>query len=244
MLSLRDTTGESSTDRQVGKTAFNTNYDDNAYVGYMYGTKGSSTYEETHANINDSTIKTANDNWYKTNIVDKNYSQYVADAIYCADRQVASIPSMGVTGNGTGTQNTAYGIYSRMEFSSEGMLPNITPSLKCTQLNDKFIATSSFGNEDLTYPVGLLTVDEALFAGGSIMSSNNTYYLYNGNMHLTMSPSDFDSGTSEIWIVDSTGFLNTYYALYSNSLCPVISLKSDITFFGNGSMSQPFEIAS
>ena len=31
--------------------------DDNAYAGYMYGTPGSSTYEETHANTNDSTIK-------------------------------------------------------------------------------------------------------------------------------------------------------------------------------------------
>ena len=49
--------GESSIDRQIGESAFNENDNDNAYVGYMYGTPGSSTYEDTHANINDSTLK-------------------------------------------------------------------------------------------------------------------------------------------------------------------------------------------
>ena len=37
--------GESSSDRQIGTSAFNQNYDDNAYVGYMYGTPGSNTEE-------------------------------------------------------------------------------------------------------------------------------------------------------------------------------------------------------
>ena len=56
-----NTTGEGM---QIGTSAFNTNYNDNAYVGYMYGTPGSSTYETTHANINDSKIKQTLDNWY------------------------------------------------------------------------------------------------------------------------------------------------------------------------------------
>lgn len=44
-------------DMIIGESAFNLKYNDNAYVGYMYGTPGSSTYDDTHANINDSTIK-------------------------------------------------------------------------------------------------------------------------------------------------------------------------------------------
>ena len=236
--------GESSADRQVGETAFNTNYNDNAYVGYMYGTPRSSTYEETHANTNASTIKTANDNWYKTNIVDKNYSQYVADAIYCADRQVASVPALGVTGNYTGTQTTAYGMYSRIEISSEGMPTNITPSLKCTQSNDKFTTTNSLGNGDLTYPVGLITADEAFFVGGSIMESNSSYYLYNGYDYWTISPYNFASGCSYVWYVFSPGYPDQDIVDSSRGLRPVISLKSDITFSGNGSVNSPFEIAS
>ena len=49
--------GEASNDRVIGTSAFNIPADDNAYVGYMYGTTNSSTYAETHANINDSTVK-------------------------------------------------------------------------------------------------------------------------------------------------------------------------------------------
>ena len=236
--------GESSTDRQVGTTAYNTNSNDNAYVGYMYGTPGSSTYEDTHANTNDSTIKTANDNWYKTNIADAGYSQYIADAIYCADRQVASVPSMGLSGNGTGTQATGYGLFNRVEFSPEGMPTNVTPSLKCPQANDKFTVTSSLGNGDLTYPVGLLTVDEGLFSGGTLMNENTYYYLFSGQYYWTMSPGIFNSSDSLVWYVASTGFLSSHSVNDSHALRPVISLKSDIIFSGNGSMSQPFEIVS
>ena len=60
--------GEASDDRIIGTSPFNENYNDNAYVGYMYGTPNSSTYEETHANINDSTIKKYIDLWYENNI--------------------------------------------------------------------------------------------------------------------------------------------------------------------------------
>ncbi len=238
--------GESSTDRQVQEVAFNDNYDDNAYVGYMYGTPSSSTYEATHANTNNSTIKTANDNWYKTNIVDMGYSQYVADAIYCADRQVASVPSMGISGNGTGTQESAYSLFNRIEFSSEGTTPNVTPSLKCAQLNDRFTITSSLGNGDLTYPVGLLTIDEANMAGGDVVnnSDNAFYYLYNGDDSWTMSPGGFGAGRSGVWNVRSAGDLRPDHVNYSRALRPVISLKSDIAFSGNGSMTQPFEIVS
>ena len=42
----------------VNRSVFNTNGDDNAYVGFMYGTPGSTTYEQTHANINKSVILT------------------------------------------------------------------------------------------------------------------------------------------------------------------------------------------
>ena len=238
--------GESSADRQVSETAFNTNYNDNAYVGYMYGTPGSSTYNATHANTNNSTIKTSNDNWYKTNIVDKNYSQYVADAIYCSDRQVVSVPPFGFTGNGTGSQQTAYGLYSRIEFSSEGMPTNYNPTLKCAQANDKFTTSSSLGNGDLTYPVGLLTADEAIMAGGDVvnMYANASYYLYSGNWYWLISPNVFYVGNAGAWNVDIDGSIDAATVHNSYGLRPVISLKSDITFSGNGTMNSPFEIAS
>jgi hypothetical protein len=42
----------------IGDSSFNAKENDNAYAGYMYGTLGSNTYELTHANTNNSTIKT------------------------------------------------------------------------------------------------------------------------------------------------------------------------------------------
>lgn len=81
-ISVHDN-GESSTDRRTGKSDFNSSYNDNAYVGFMYGTVGASTYAETHANTNDSTIKTVLDTWYISNIKNTTNEQYVVDAIYC-----------------------------------------------------------------------------------------------------------------------------------------------------------------
>ena len=50
------------------KSVFNTNHNDNAYVGFKYGTPGSSIYEATHANTNKSTILTNLEAWYNNNL--------------------------------------------------------------------------------------------------------------------------------------------------------------------------------
>ncbi len=70
----------------------------------MYGNINGTTYEEVHKNVNDSTIKKVDDEWYKINIDDKGYSNYVVDAIYCNDRSVYS-------GTGIGTSTTYYVSY-------------------------------------------------------------------------------------------------------------------------------------
>ena len=223
--------GEASEDRQVSTTVFNDGDDDNAYVGYMYGTPGSSTYEDTHANINDSTIKAANDNWYKTNIEDNGYSQYVADAIYCNDRSLSS-------GTGIGTTETIYMPFDRFY--------NNNPNLKCVQTNDKFATSSSSGNGRLTYPVGLISADEVVYAGGTSHTRNSQYYLCNGQYYWTTSPSvfhfDVPYGYSDIWLVLNSGDIASSNVNVARGLRPVISLKSDTTFSGNGTMDSPFEV--
>ncbi len=82
--------GEASDDRIIGYSAFNERADDNAYVGYMYGIPSSSTYEETHANINDSTIKKYVDKWYENNIKDARYEQYLSDNLFCNDKSASN----------------------------------------------------------------------------------------------------------------------------------------------------------
>ncbi len=175
-------TGSAST---IGESAFNTNYDDNAYAGYMYGAAGSTSYEETHANTNDSAIKTVIDAWYEENLLD-NYSTYIADSGFCGDRSLSS-------GNGYGTSSTNYGPYNRL-------YTNKTPQFGCPQNNDLYTTSSSTkGNKALDYPIGLITADEVAYAGGVYVTVNTNYYLYTGANYLTMSPNRlFGIGPSEV----------------------------------------------
>ena len=67
------------------KSAFNTNYNDNAYVGFKYGTVGAGDYALTHANTNKSTILTNLEAWYEKNNL-KNYEKVIADTVWCNDK--------------------------------------------------------------------------------------------------------------------------------------------------------------
>jgi hypothetical protein len=148
------------TDTQIGTSAYNTNYNDNAYVGYMYGTAGSTTYEATHANTNSSTIKTAIDAWYNTNLA--SYASKISDTEFCNDRSIASTAATWFssdTAKGYGTNETYYGAYNR-RFNTH------VPKLTCQNKNDRFtVSDTTTGNGNLTNPVGLITMDEVGFAG-------------------------------------------------------------------------------
>ena len=59
----------------------------NAGIGFMYGTPGSSTYEEEHANLHDSTILTNLKSWYDIDeIFTDNEKNMLADVIWCNDK--------------------------------------------------------------------------------------------------------------------------------------------------------------
>ena len=65
------------------------------------------TYDETHANINNSTIKTKVDTWYEENIKDTEYEQYISDTLFCNDRSISEYtPSSSYTNLGYGKEAT------------------------------------------------------------------------------------------------------------------------------------------
>jgi hypothetical protein len=74
-------------------SAFNSTATDNAYVGFMYGTPGSSTYAATHANINNSTVLTFLNTWYNSYL--SSYSRFLADVIWCNDKSTTSAVKIG-----------------------------------------------------------------------------------------------------------------------------------------------------
>ena len=227
---------DSSTDRQVATSTYNSSYNDNAYVGYMYGTAGSSTYEDTHANTNDSTIKAYLDNWYKTNIEDKGLSSYISDTLFCNDRSFSSSNS----GTGIGASITYY----RWYYGPWSSIGTQYPRLSCSQQNDRFTVNDELiGNGDFSYPIGLVTADEVVLAGG-YSTSNSGYYLYTGNYYWTMSPGNFNRGIALVRRVNSDG--SGYGNDRVNVLLgvrPTLNLLPDSLKVGSGTADDPWRIA-
>ena len=225
------------TENTVGSSAFNTNYNDNAYEGYMYGTAGSTTYEATHANTNDSTIKDYLDNWYQTNLL--SYSSYMSpDAGFCNDRSVAPTANTwnsSDTALGYGTNITHYGASNRLVNTKQ-------PQFACPQTNDLFTtSTSSKGNKALTYPVGLITLDEVVYAGGVYGEVNQNYYLNNSTEYWTMSPWRFGGGGASVGVVDGGDDVYGDYSSLVLGVRAAVNLASNVEITsGDGSVDNPY----
>ena len=232
-------------------TKFNLNSNDNKYMGWMYGPEGtvsSTSKEEAQTNTVNSTIKKVVDEWYKTNIVDKGYGNAVSDTLFCNDRSTPGKESTGWTndtGLGYGSQNTSFGGYARMKLGFSGYA-GATPTFKCPQKNDAFtVRDTSKGNGALTYPIGLITVDEIVAAGsGRYLTNNIDYYLYRpGNWYWSLSPSNFISGYARVFNVYTSPQLRTDLVHNGGAVAPVINLSAEYvkTLRGTGTMTDPYQ---
>ena len=159
-----------------------------AGVGLMYGDAMGSTYATVHANTNDSTILTVLKYWYDATFSATEKNQ-LADVIWCNDKSLASnSPST------TGADFDKFTFFkARERIYAENVQNNMNPSLVCPNAGSdnklsKFTASDTTrGNGKLKsgnkeYKIGLLTVDEAAFAGGRYYASdgssnNTTFYL-------------------------------------------------------------------
>ena len=233
-------TSHNTTEGYIGPSAFNSTYNDPMYVGYMYGTTGS--LENNRLNTNNSTIKTNIDNWYNNNL--SNYSKYIStEAVYCNDREL--------------TPGRTYSTHSSFNYAPYGRLgTNKTPTYNCTNKKDAFSGNNS--EAKLTYPIGLMTIDELAYAGGksgtSLPSPYAWYYLNSAGGSITgstywwsLSPSLWNGSSSLVWHVrgSSNGYLSGYSSVddASRGVRPAISLKSCIKYStGNGTSETPYEI--
>ena len=230
------------TQDSVGTSAYNTSYKDNAYVGYMYGTPGSSSYAETHKNTNDSTIKAYLDNWYNNNL--SSYADYIEDTIYCNDRSVSSVTNfvgLTCTNEGYGTNNTLY-------MSTERNWINHSPSLKCSNVNDRFTVNTFKGNGALTVPIGLLTADETKMAGNGYLDIDNHIIIFNLDNYLSISKNYwtltpfFAGNLANAAFLDADGNFFGDNANGNHGVRPVISLNVDAITGGDGTMNNPFTV--
>lgn len=235
-------------DATIGKSMYNIKAVDNAYVGYMHGTANASSYEETHTNSGNSTIKTYVDLWYIANML--KYKNYIEDDIYCNDRTMVNggdnntLSSTDYKTLGYGKNGTGYGALARA--SNETKVPK--PTLECKNLNDRFTVSSANGNGKLTYPVGLITLDEAIYGGyntyaSGVSSSNNSESYLSGSAYWTMTPSNaYPNAFLYIGYLKANGSISNDRANVSLGVRPVISLKygTGIEMSGTGTQTDPY----
>ena len=214
----------------IGTTHFHNTDFSNAYVGYMYGNPSGTTYLTVHANTNSSVIKQKIDTWYQNKLTD--YTSYLADAGFCGDRSL-------VSGSGVGTTDTYYGAYKRLE-------TNHAPQFACPQTMDLYTLTSSAkGNKSLTYPIGLITADEVMYAGSTISSGGDTYLTISYNFW-TMTPYRYDTASkfASIYRLNGSGGISRINGTYGNEdqiIRPVINIKPDVkTISGIGTSGNPY----
>ena len=230
-------TSPDTTSGYIGKSAFNTIYNDPIYVGYKYGTTGS--LENNRLNTNDSTMKTYIDNWYKNNLTA--YTKYLSnDAVYCNDRNLKS--------GETYSNSFDYASWERI-------YTNKQPTYNCTNMSDAFSVNNT--SAKLDYPVGLMTIDELSYAGGAYKAKLTTpyawYYTNENGKSITgsedswsLSPSFWNSASSGDWRWGGSsepGYLSYNSADLAYAVRPAISLKSCTKWAsGDGSSSNPYTI--
>ena len=217
---------------------FNTNYDDNAYVGFKYGTVGASDYASAHANINNSTILTNLETWYTNNL--KTYADTIADTVWCNDKTNVTDTSYdpwGWTPNGYGYGKnvTYYGATQRL-ISTNGRTGGTGPSLKCNS-----------GLSKINSKVGLITADELAYAGYAAALKNTTTYLQEnatGTDWLSLSPSVFFSVYAFVWSVNGgSGDFDNYSVNSDGGVRPAISLIISTTISGGtGTSEDPYVV--
>ena len=216
-------------------SVFNSNYNDNAYIGFMYGATGASDYASTHANTNKSDILKNLETWYTNNLT--SYESKLADTIWCNDKSTVS------GGLGYGTNATDYGAYNRLASTKQ-------PTLKCPNDNNggklsKFtVDDTKNGNGNLTYKIGLLTADEIAFAGYIAYTYNRSTYLQENTgttWWWSLSPVGFVGGCAGVWGVGSGGLYDGGVDS-DNGLRPVISLISSTNVTGDGTSENPYVV--
>jgi len=222
-----NTTGAST---QIGTSVFNSSNNNAKYVGYMYDNSSSAAQHGT----TNSTIKTTIDNWYKTNIEEKGYTRYLEDTVWCNDRKI----------NSTSGSYTYYETYNRLVTNKATAKPLVKDEEVCREQNDRYtLPKNEKGNGALTYPVGLLTADEVVLAGGVFGTSNSTYYLYTSQYFWSLSPNYSTGSRAFVFGVRSTGYLSNDGVYDTYGVRPSISLGPGTTFStGDGSMETPYVV--
>ncbi len=212
-------------------------FGNSSYIYYLKLSSGKNIEDaknEMFTNTTDSTIKKAIDTWYSQNMT--TYTEKLEDTLWCNDRTLYS-GSLAGKDFDAGTGSSYFSSYNRIYTKS-------SPSVECSsESRDGFtVSTDSGGNGALTYPVGLLTADEVMLAGGSAENANYNYYLYTGQYYRLLSPSNFSSCAYGIRVSSDGSFSDDgVHGRYG--VRPSVSLAKGTRYSsGDGTADAPYVI--
>ena len=158
-----------------------------------------------------SNLKQELDNYYNNNL--KNVDNLLIEGNFCTELHAVKNDIYKISDT-----NVNYNEY--------------TPTSKCNQMNN--------------LKIGLISYDEAVMAGLSYTSFyNNSNYLVNGiNKNTwTLSPAGVNSYSNDkfVWkISDNGSVIEANVSSNSNSIRPVINIKSTLNITGNGTIDNPY----
>ena len=214
---------------------YNDEYDSYVYLLLQNGETIEDALNNMFENKMDSNIKTFIDSWFTTNL--SSYVNRLEDSIWCNDRSYADMG--GWDPNGTDLIEQLYfGTYDRI-------LNTYQVSITCPNKRDAFTVSNNNGNRKLTYPVGLLTGDEALLAGTGYDEEVELidYYLNIGKLYWLLSPLRYYYDSSYGMILYYNGMHGFSYTDYTNGVRPSIVIKKgQLIVSGDGTGNNPYVI--
>ena len=216
-------------------------YYNNYYIELTNGKSVSDALEEMQTNTTDSTIKTAIDNWYETNLA--SYEEYLEDTVWCNDRSMQTTTN-GWKENGSLTEYMYYGANGRVGSTQNSITPTFIPSVTCPNKNDAFtVSDTTKGNGKLDHPIALLTADELTMAGSGSSGYSNKSYLYTNQYWWALSPYFFGSDNAFGFYLYSSGNLYSHFIDGSRGVRPAVSLAPGTSFAsGDGSSDTPYKV--
>ncbi len=215
-------------------------YNGKAYaIALKNGEKLENIINNSFTNENDSEIKKTVDNWFKDNLLDQ--KNKLEDAVWCNDR---SISSGGYLDDSDLTLNSGYSYLSGYKKIYVTYKPGLKDEEACPNKNDRFtVSDTTKGNGEITYPVGLITVDEVIVANG-INGFGSKSYLYTGEYYWILSPYDFWADSYRVLFFNTTGGIAYNLPQQLRGVRPTIVLKNGtVATSGKGTASEPFVIS-
>ena len=223
----------------AGASKFNQKSDSAEYVGYMY------TIGEQHGTSQSSDIKTYLEDWY-ANYTDLNKTgTKITDQIYCNDRTASTSDVAYSTTNYT-TLTSWNSTGTTYYYGANGrIVKDNNPMLTCAVDSDRFTVNkiNGKGNSALTYPIGLITIDEVEMAGNNFNESVKSHYLYTGAHYWTGTPAAFDGDFSfEYSAMDEGGFSMSDVGIRFAAR-GVVSLSSESKLLGSGTYDDVYIVS-